>query len=192
MRLGRKRRQEQRASEALSEIRRDLRALDVQMRKTLTDVTSHVESRLTDATTRDDALLQVLQTLGERMEADRLERRALIDALAAFARASQAQRVVGGSFFAPTADLDAIEAFDLARAEHANGDDVAVEVRCRFGDRWVDGFEVADVVDDGSSFRYRLRRRSDGAVLPTLFEARNVRRADELPLAERPTRRWSS
>ena len=113
------------------------------------------------------------------------------DALAAFAHAAQAPRVVGGSFFAPAADLDAIEAFDLARAEHANGDDVAVEVRCRFGDRWVDGFEVAEVVDDGRSFRYRLRRRSDGAVLPTLFEARNVRRADELPLAERP-RRWSS
>ena len=50
-----------------------------------------------------------------------------------------------------------------------------VEVRCRFGDRWVTGFEVCEVIRFDDVTRYRLRRRSDGSVLPTLFEDRDVR-----------------
>jgi hypothetical protein len=59
----------------------------------------------------------------------------------------------------------------------------AVEVHCRFGDRWVGGFEVVDVVraDDGA--RYRLRRKSDGSVLPSLFDERDIR--FRVALAER-------
>jgi hypothetical protein len=37
-----------------------------------------------------------------------------------------------------------------------------VEVRVKFTDTWAPGFEIAEVVDG----RYRLRRTSDGAVLP--------------------------
>ncbi len=44
-----------------------------------------------------------------------------------------------------------------------------VEVRARFDDRWARGFEVAEVVDEGDAARYKLRRRSDGSVLPALF-----------------------
>ena len=44
-----------------------------------------------------------------------------------------------------------------------------VEVRSRFDDRWSRGFEVAEVVDEGEGARYRLKRRSDGSVLPVLF-----------------------
>jgi hypothetical protein len=44
-----------------------------------------------------------------------------------------------------------------------------VEVRSRFDDRWSRGFEVAEVVDEGDSARYKLKRRSDGSVLPALF-----------------------
>ena len=52
-----------------------------------------------------------------------------------------------------------------------------VEVRSRFDRRWARGFEVdavvaeADVPDPG----YRIRRRSDGAVLPSLFVSDDVR-----------------
>lgn len=53
-----------------------------------------------------------------------------------------------------------------------------VEVRCRFADnQWVGGFEVCDVVHTGDQLRYRLRRRSDGYVLPTLFDETLVRDA---------------
>jgi hypothetical protein len=52
-----------------------------------------------------------------------------------------------------------------------------VEVRSRFERRWSRGFEVADVVDDQGDGgpRYRIRRRSDGAVLPALFTADDLR-----------------
>ena len=47
-----------------------------------------------------------------------------------------------------------------------------VEVRSRFDDRWSRGFEVAEVVDEGDGARYKLKRRSDGSVLPVLVRRR--------------------
>jgi hypothetical protein len=47
----------------------------------------------------------------------------------------------------------------------------AVEVMTRFEQRWSRGFEVADVVDGG----YRVKRVSDGAVLPVVFTAASLR-----------------
>ena len=43
-----------------------------------------------------------------------------------------------------------------------------VEVRTRFDDSWGRGFEIAEVLGDGAP-KYRIRRRSDGTVLPALF-----------------------
>ena len=54
----------------------------------------------------------------------------------------------------------------------------SVEVRRRFDQAWAKGFEVAGETDDG----YRLRRQSDGAVLPVVFPATDVRRSSiQLP-----------
>jgi hypothetical protein len=56
-----------------------------------------------------------------------------------------------------------------------------VEVRSRFQREWSRGFEVAEVVH-GDAVRYRVRRRHDGALLPTLFsddEVRSERRRRE-------------
>jgi hypothetical protein len=52
-----------------------------------------------------------------------------------------------------------------------------VEVRSRFDERWTRGFEVAEVVshDEPTAVRYRIRRRSDGSVLPALFVDDEVR-----------------
>lgn len=52
-----------------------------------------------------------------------------------------------------------------------------VEVRSRYDARWSRGFEVAEVINGhpGQPPRYRLRRRSDGSVLPSLFEDEDVR-----------------
>ena len=47
-----------------------------------------------------------------------------------------------------------------------------VEVRSSFDGSWVDGFAVVDKDDDG----YRIRRLSDGEVLPRRFPADDVRR----------------
>jgi hypothetical protein len=48
-----------------------------------------------------------------------------------------------------------------------------VEVRRRFDAQWARGFEVFEVTDDG----YRVRRQSDGEVLPVVFADDDVRRA---------------
>ena len=47
-----------------------------------------------------------------------------------------------------------------------------VEVRRRFDDRWARGFEVAEADPDG----YRLRRLSDGSVIPAVFCPEDVRK----------------
>ena len=50
-----------------------------------------------------------------------------------------------------------------------------IEVRSRFDHRWARGFEIEAVVDQGPESQYRVRRRSDGAVLPALFVDDEVR-----------------
>lgn len=49
----------------------------------------------------------------------------------------------------------------------------SVEVRRRFDQAWARGFEIASAAEDG----YRLRRQSDGAVLPVSFPPDDVRRS---------------
>jgi hypothetical protein len=65
------------------------------------------------------------------------------------------------------ADTDALEV------------DAAVEVRSRFHDRWIGGFTVAEAVNARARRRYRLTRRSDGIPLPILFDACDVRAAED-------------
>jgi len=73
-----------------------------------------------------------------------------------------------------------------------------VEVRSRFDRTWARGFEVAEIVGpertaapgesaappaNGATLRYRVRRRSDGAVLPALFsddEVREEKRSNDM------------
>jgi len=50
--------------------------------------------------------------------------------------------------------------------------DVRVEVRSRFDGSWCRGFEIVGVGDDGES--YRIRRISDGVVLPVSISAEDI------------------
>ena len=53
-----------------------------------------------------------------------------------------------------------------------------VEVRSRFESKWTRGFEVADLVDGGRDGRepmYKVRRRSDGSILPVPFAETDLR-----------------
>lgn len=47
-----------------------------------------------------------------------------------------------------------------------------VDVRTGFDRSWASGFHVEEATDEG----YRVRRRSDGTVLPTVIPAEDVRR----------------
>jgi hypothetical protein len=50
-----------------------------------------------------------------------------------------------------------------------------LEVRSRYEQRWARGFELVEIVQDHGEARYRVRRRSDGSVLPALFVDDDVR-----------------
>jgi hypothetical protein len=50
-----------------------------------------------------------------------------------------------------------------------------VEVRSRFEAAWSRGFEVAERVGEERNWRYRVRRRSDGSILPVLFDEDDLR-----------------
>jgi hypothetical protein len=110
------------------------------------------------------------------MQEDREERRAIIEALSVLiARigeqpalpAAPRERVIGGSMPAGPEPV-----LDLRELEPDR------EVCCRFGDQWLDGFEICEKVEAALGVRYRLRRRTDGAVLPELFAAADIRHAD--------------
>lgn len=58
-----------------------------------------------------------------------------------------------------------------SRSPYAAG--TAVEVRSQFDRSWSDGFVIDSVTDEG---RYRVRRQSDGTVLPVELDPADVRR----------------
>jgi hypothetical protein len=178
-------------------------------------------------TTRDADLANMLRqvsatcdALAERVEADRIERTALVDAVSRLTTAladadtllpptsPERATVIGGTVDPMQASpVDVIETVtDLVEAGPPDEIDLVaaarvhepwsadtprtrsspppaglpvrpdgVEVRCRFGDRWVTGFEVCEVIRTDNRTRYRLRRRSDGSVIPTLFEEKDLR-----------------
>ncbi len=79
----------------------------------------------------------------------------------------------------PDPDVDLVAAESGPTPTPAAGPtEIAVEVRGRFGDRWVDGFEICEVMTTPSGPRYRLRRQRDGVVLPELFDATNIRHVE--------------
>lgn len=64
------------------------------------------------------------------------------------------------------------EARELENVELWMKPGTRVEVRRRFDDSFAKGFEIAEVLADG----FRVRRLSDGSVLPVAFSADDVRK----------------
>lgn len=243
MAFGKRRRVE---AELLDMVRGELASVRTEMQTTLaesvalisTRVRSEVEMRMGEPralvagladmrkgmTARDSELTHVLrqvaqtcESLAERVQLDRIERSALVDAVSRLTTAlaisgtlpsPQARTtVIGGTVEpdqttvssvipVPTERDDPTEDTEIDLEAEARGiEPVAtqvstpipatavrqvppqdgVEVRCRFGDRWVTGFEVCEVIRFDDETRYRLRRRSDGSVLPTLFDEKDLR-----------------
>jgi len=98
------------------------------------------------------------------------------------------ERVIGGSMPPgpePVIDLrssgaSAADAVPKAAPPAKTGmtKEIAVEVRGRFGDRWVAGFEICEAIETPEGHRYRLRRRRDGVILPELFDATSIRHVE--------------
>ena len=67
---------------------------------------------------------------------------------------------------------DMMTLVDAAESGESLEAGMRVEVRRRFDQHWARGFEVVEATDTG----YRVRRLSDGIVLPAEFTADDVRR----------------
>ncbi len=157
-------------------IRVDLAGRDTELRRAFTHV------------------VEVCGAVNRRLDADRAQQRELTQTLGGLRRClsrleapmpapsagGTTERLVGGSVFGTSRLVPGKPIVDLAAAE-ATDEDAVVEVRCRFGGRWVDGFEVCDMIDEGGQPRYRLRRQSDGSVLPRSFGADELRVRDAWP-----------
>ena len=50
-----------------------------------------------------------------------------------------------------------------------------VEVRNRFEASWSRGFEVAEIIEAQLGLEYKIKRRSDGSLLPSLFPEEDLR-----------------
>ena len=75
-----------------------------------------------------------------------------------------------------TIDLTAELVADLPVAPATRAErPLRCEVHLQFGDRWIDGFQIEETVQDGERIQFRLRRRVDGWVLPELFDEAEVR-----------------
>ena len=135
-------------------------------------------------------------TIAEQMEAERLERRAITEAIAYLARPyalalEEPSRVIGGTVFASPELTDDREISiiedddDVEDHEHDEvGEDPggpelelepAADMWCRHDDGWVGGVEIADVRSDNDTTQYWLRRRSDGYIFPRAFDEHEVR-----------------
>ena len=204
---------------AQAELRSEFRAILEAQSRTQVTMLEAMERLRDDVVSHDAEVVRVLELavnvcdhVIECVEADRAERGAIVEALTALSQAISAPvqpislpnrngnglrpaaRVIGGRVLggdnglmhqpAPMIDLD-------------NDHDTMVEVRCRFGDRWVDGFEVCETIHTDAGERYRLRRQLDGTILPELFAASDIRHVETFaelePVVEVPPARriWS-
>lgn len=68
-----------------------------------------------------------------------------------------------------------MDSAEMTRTGVAVGSSVAV--RTRYLGSWTTGFEIAELLDDG----YRVRRVSDGTVLPEVFAFHDIQRLFDGP-----------
>jgi hypothetical protein len=81
-------------------------------------------------------------------------------------------------------DDEATESDELAQ--------IGSSVQARFAGRWVDGFEVYNVMRERDGVRYQLRRTSDGSTVSQLFAADEVRlQSTPAPAAGTRSGNWS-
>ncbi len=148
-----------------------------------------------------DTVTRLCERVMDALDEDRAERRVMVEALTRLTDALPAgspvvelapaeptgERLIGGSMPAgPEPEPEPV--IDI------RDNDRSVEVRCRFGDNWVDGFEICEAINTELGVQYRLRRRVDGVVLPELFDAADIRHVEtfeELTATPTQQRYWS-
>jgi len=168
--------------------------------KSLGSLRESVSGNVTDLSKGVEEIARMCALLAEHIDSERTERRALIEAVGMLARQSiepdpSKPRLVGGNVYAaPDAGNEAeIVLIDDGHDERERAPRFAIgdAVRCRFGDGWIDGLEVCELVADGDRVRYRLRRAADQYVLPARFEGRDLALGDDTSTPPDAPGRWS-
>jgi hypothetical protein len=147
-------------------------------------------------------MARMCSLLAEHIESERAERKALIDAVGLLAQhmmesnaLAPAPRVIGGNVYATDDDPDRDEIVlvddENHRTHHWTRLGVGARVRCRFGDGWIGGLEVCEILGDGPTVRYRVRRTIDEYVLPATFERRDLELSDDATAPSDAPGRWS-
>jgi hypothetical protein len=146
-----------------------------------------------------ESVTRAIDHVADRMEAERVQQERLVELVAHLADdrpaiESNSERLLGGRITAYRAGSDVVlEPVAIGNTNghwNGNGHDIRAPldgdaVSCYLDARWVDGFEVVDVMPDGDVTRYRLRRLSDGSVSHRLFDADEVR-LDEVRIEPGP------
>ncbi len=161
-----------------------------------------VNDNATDLARAVEAVGRMCAMLADRIDTERDERRALVEAVSALARRAlespstiepdvNKPRLLGGSVYSspPSPEGEVVEANGR---DHMSRLDVGAAVRYRFGDSWIDGLEVCEVVGDGADVRYRLWRAVDEYVLPAQFDRRDLEAAGDVSPPGARGRWWQS
>jgi hypothetical protein len=160
----------------------DLAAADVDLDLVEPDARSAMSARDTEFLHSLDRIDDSIERVAAQLDSYHQERSEHLDAIEFLLR----EMVIGA--VPPSANRPGVlggvieegeREISLVIDESALGVDAAVEVRSRFHDRWIGGFTIAETVNTPGRRRYRLTRRSDGIPLPILFDACDVRAAED-------------
>ncbi len=157
---------EEAASEDRAAAARDAASLHAEIRA----MRSHLTSRDVELRADLGKAIEHARLLGQSLDQERAERVTLLEALVRLTDSVSSERSIHS---------DGQKAIGGSIAPGPLSADGRIEVRSQFGNRWVSGFAVHEVIlgDDGS-VGYRLRRGTDGFVLPAVFPEADVRAAD--------------
>ncbi len=175
---------------------------------TVNTLRNSLNDHATDVARAVEDLARMCGLLAERIDTERDERRALVEAVTLLAQRAlespaatepevHKPRLLGGNVYppppsAPEAEIVLIEDAPNNGQDHLPRLAVGEAVRCRFGDGWIDGLEVCEIVGDGADVRYRLRRSVDEYVLPAGFDRRDLEPVGDASQPGARGRRWQS
>jgi hypothetical protein len=176
-------------------------------RRTQVELIEALQVLRSDLAGRDAEFARALETVGkavdyaaDRIEAEGLERRALVEVVGSLTQALTGEpvelsampalppreRLLGGRVLGGASPVSVTEAHtdpDSGTDARPEGepqpaheeDDEPDTVQCLINGNWEGGFEVLQILQAGDIVQYRVRRRHDGSVLEHLLDANEVR-----------------